>query len=166
MAPSYLPPETQKFWALHSTTKLIQRTLIKSVKSLKKRNNVLKKLDGNTWFYSKETSTNFYKAIGRSVLNYASPIWTPTLSYTNWQNLQVKQNNATGTIIGCVKMSDITHLLDETKVLLFRKHYEMLSKQFLLGCYQDHRADLHTLSYKGYNRNSRSTLGHQLTLNP
>ena len=85
------------------------------MKNLNKRNNVLKKLDGTTWGYPNETSTNTYKAIGSSVLNYASPIWTPTLSYTNWQHLQIKQNNAMRTIIGCVKMSDITHLLDETK---------------------------------------------------
>ena len=37
----------------------------------------------------------------------------------------------------------------------------MLSKQFLLGCYQEHRADHHTVNNKGFNRNIRPTLEHK-----
>ena len=44
------------------------------------------------------------------------------------------------------------------KFLPVKKHNEMLSKQFLCGCYQEHRADHHTINYKGFNRNIRPTL--------
>ena len=72
----------------------------KTCVKLQKRNNVLKKLAGTSWGCSKETLSVTYKAIGWSVLNYAAPSWTPTLSYTNWQRLQVKQNNALRTTTG------------------------------------------------------------------
>ena len=34
----------------------------------------------------------------------------------------------------------------------------MLSKHFLLVSYHEHRADHHTVNYKGFNRNIRPTL--------
>ena len=40
----------------------------------------------------------------------------------NWQRLQVKQNNAVKTTTGCLRISDITDLHDETKILLVNKH--------------------------------------------
>ena len=39
------------------------------------RTNVLKCLAGTSWGKSKEILVNTYKAIGRSVLNYALPVW-------------------------------------------------------------------------------------------
>ena len=47
------------------------------------------------------------------------------------------------------------------KIYRLKKHNEMLSKQFLLGCYQEHRADHHTVNYKSFNRNIRPSLEHK-----
>ena len=83
----------------------------------------------------KETIVNSYKAIGRSVVNYAAPIWTTFLSDTQWNRLQVSQNNALRTATGCHQMAHPDHLHQETLVLPIRKHNELLAKQFLLKCH-------------------------------
>ena len=49
-----------------------------------KRNNILKALAGRTWGKEKEVLKTTYSAIGKSIINYSTPIWTPTLSYTHW----------------------------------------------------------------------------------
>lgn len=41
--------------------------------------NVLKAVAGRTWGKGKETLIKTYKAIGRSNLNYAAPVWSPQL---------------------------------------------------------------------------------------
>ena len=48
---------------------------------LRKRND--NKLAGTSYGCSKEALSVAFKAMGRSVLNYAATIWTPTLSSTN-----------------------------------------------------------------------------------
>ena len=77
---------------------------------LLKRNNILRKVAGQDWGCAKETLQVTYKAIGRSVLNYGAPIWTPSLSKTKWQHLQVQENSALRSITGCVKMASIKNL--------------------------------------------------------
>lgn len=99
---------------------------------LQSRNNVLKALAGSTWGKDKEVITTTYKAIGRSVLNYAAPIWTPNLSETNWNHLQTAQNNALRIATGCTRMTQVEHLHDETNILPVKEHCQLLSKQFLL----------------------------------
>jgi hypothetical protein len=46
---------------------------------LQSKNNILKALTGSTWGKDKEVFVNTYKAISQSVLNYACPIWTPSV---------------------------------------------------------------------------------------
>ena len=69
------------------------------------RNNALKCLAGTSWGQSKEVLLTTYKAIGRSVLNYAAPVWTPYLSVSRERDLQTVQNAALRTITGCHLMS-------------------------------------------------------------
>ena len=97
------------------------------------RNNILKALAGSSWGKEKEILLTTYKAISGSVLNYAAPIWTPTLSDTNWNELQTTQNAALRTATGCVKMTGIDHLHSEAKCMPVKDHNHMLSKQFLLS---------------------------------
>ena len=99
---------------------------------VKSRNNILKALAGSTWGKDKEVLATTYSAIGKSVLNYCAPIWTPTLSDSSWADLQAAQNGALRVITGCTKMTDISHLHAKTKSMPVRDHSEMLSKQFLL----------------------------------
>ena len=102
---------------------------------VKSRNNVLKSLAGSTWGMDKEVLATTYKAIGRPVLNYAAPIWAPGLSDTRWNDLQIAQNDALRTAIGCHKMASVDHLHQETKILPVKAHGELLSRQYLLRCH-------------------------------
>ena len=67
----------------------------------------MKKLAGTIWGCFKETLTTSYRAIGRSVLNYAAPIWSYSLSDTNWRNLHIKQNAALRIAAGNIRMAPI-----------------------------------------------------------
>ena len=71
-----------------------------------------------------------YKAISGSLLNYGAPIWTPNLSASNWNEIQSKQNAALRVATGCLKMNAVDHLHAETKILSFKEHCKILSKQF------------------------------------
>lgn len=110
------------------------------------RNNALKCLAGSTWGKNKEVLKDTYKAIGRSVLNYAAPIWTPLLSQSKWDELEPVQNAALRTISGCVKMSDPHHLNQECEILPVRTHSTLLTDQFLLAMHQEHHPNHHQLA--------------------
>ncbi|KAI5755231.1 hypothetical protein M8J77_015233 [Diaphorina citri] len=102
---------------------------------LKPRNNMLKALTGNNWGKNKETIITTFKALGRSVMNYAAPIWSPQLSQTHWDNLQICQNAALRVATGSHKMAHADHLHNETKILPVKIHNELLSQQYLLACH-------------------------------
>ena len=108
------------------------------------RNNILKNLTGATWGCCKEVLLQTYKAIGRSVLNYGAPIWSPLLSNTQWQGLQARQNQALRTSTGCLLMTSIPHLHHEAEMMEVRPHNELLSVQFYLGAHLPERPDHHT----------------------
>ena len=48
-----------------------------------KRNNVLKALAGTNWGQQKETLLLTYKSLGRSIANYAAPVWSTNASDTS-----------------------------------------------------------------------------------
>ena len=74
------------------------------------RNNILKALAGTSWGQQKETLLMTYKAVGRSIINYAAPVWSPNLHDTNYRKIQYTQNEALRIATGCLKMSSIDHL--------------------------------------------------------
>ena len=119
------------FDTMHTFTPHVKNTVDKG----KSKVNLLKAVAGSTWGQDKETLTLTYKAIGRSILEYAVPIWSPIISQTCWDRLQVVQNQALRVATGCLAMTPIEHLHRETKVLPLREHGEMLTKQFLLTCH-------------------------------
>ncbi|XP_036332737.1 uncharacterized protein LOC118744114, partial [Rhagoletis pomonella] len=102
------------------------------VNKVQSRNKVLKSLAGSTWGKDKETLLATYKAIGRPVLNYAAPVWSPGTSWTQWTKLQTGQNAALRTATGCLLMTPEHHLHSEAQVLPVREHNKMLCKQFLV----------------------------------
>ena len=97
----------------------------------KNRLNILKSLAGSAWGQYKETILLTYKSVCRSVLEYGVPIWSPLISPTNWEKLQRVQNQALRIATGCLQMSSIDHLHQETKVLPLQAHGNMLTKQFI-----------------------------------
>ena len=107
-----------------------------TLNKMRRRNSVLKALAGSSWGKDKTLLTTTYKAISRSVVNYAAPIWTPALRDTHWSKLQVAQNSSLRIITGCTKMTPIDELHRETKHLQVKEHNTMLSRQFLLQTHQ------------------------------
>ena len=75
-----------------------------------------------------------YKAGGRSIINYAAPVWSTNLRDTNYRNIKYKQNEALGIATGCHKMSSVDYLHVEAKMLKVREHSELLSAQYLARC--------------------------------
>ena len=49
------------------------------------RNNILKALAGTSWGQQRETLLMTYKAVSRSIINYAAPVWSPNLPDTNYR---------------------------------------------------------------------------------
>ena len=75
-----------------------------------------------------------YKAIGRSIINYAAHVWRPNLHDTNYRKIQCTQNEALRIATGCHKMSSIDHLHTEAEMLKVREHSELVSAQYLARC--------------------------------
>ena len=75
-----------------------------------------------------------YKAVGRSIINYAAPVWSTNLRDTNYRNIQYTQNEALRISTGCHKMSSVDHLHTEANVLKVREHSGLLSAQYLARC--------------------------------
>ena len=99
-----------------------------------KRNNVAKALAGTNWGQQKGTLLLTYKALGRSIANYAAPVWSTNANDTSLEKIQRTQNEALRIITGSHKMSSINHLHSETKMLLVRHHLNLLSAQYLVHC--------------------------------
>ena len=98
------------------------------------RNNILKALAGTSWGQQKETLRMTYKAVGRSIINYAVPVWSTNLHDTNYRNIQYTQNEALRISTGCHKMSSVDHLYAEANMLKAKEHSELLSAQYLARC--------------------------------
>ena len=93
---------------------------------LNSRDNILKALAGIFCGQQKETLLMTYKAVGISIINYASPEYKSTRHKL--------QNEALRIATGCLKMSSVDHLHAETKMLKVREHSELLSAQYLTRC--------------------------------
>ena len=94
----------------------------------------MKALAGTNWGQQKETLLLTYKALGRSIANYAAPVWSTNASDTSLGKIQRTQNEALRIITGSHKMSSIDHLHSETKMLLVEDHLSLLSAQYLVHC--------------------------------
>ena len=75
-----------------------------------------------------------YKALGRSIANYAAPVWSTNASKSSIDKIQRAQNEALRIITGSYKMSSIDHLHSETKMLQVDDHLNFLSAQYLVQC--------------------------------
>ena len=82
-----------------------------------------------------------YKAVRRSIINYAAPVWSTNLRDTNYRNIQYTQNEALWIATGCHKMSSIDHLHVEDEMLKVMGHTELLSTQYLARCLYHHKGN-------------------------
>ena len=130
------------------------------------RNNILKALAGTSWGQQKETLLMTYKAVGRSIINYAAPVWN--LCDTNYRNIQYTQNEALRTATGCHKMSSVDRLHVEPKMLKVREHSDLLSAQYLARCMEPGNV-CHSITTRGTSkRRMKETLftRHRNTVEP
>ena len=98
------------------------------------RNNILKALAGTSWGQQKETLLMTYKAVGRSIINYAAPVWSPNLHGTNYRKIQYTLNETLRIATGCNKMHSIDYLHTEAEMLNVKEHSEFLFAQYLARC--------------------------------
>ena len=75
-----------------------------------------------------------YKALWRSIANYAAPVWSTNASESNIGKIQRAQNKALEIITGSHKISSIDHLHSETEMLQFEDHLTLISAQYLVQC--------------------------------
>ena len=61
---------------------------------LDKRNNKLKALTGSSWGQDKETLLMTYNTLGKSIANYAAPVWSTNTSDSSFKKIQTAQNTA------------------------------------------------------------------------
>ena len=122
------------------------------------RLNILKALAGTTWGQQKETIIITFKALIRSLFTYAPAIWFPNASPSNIKALQTIQNSALRIATGCVKMSSISHLHAETKVLPVKEHLSLLCSQELAKSLQPSHPSFNTVTSPSGPRNMKQTL--------
>ena len=99
-----------------------------------KRNNVLKALTGTNWGQQKETLLWTYKALVRSIANYAALVWITNASDTSLEKIERTHNEALRIITGSHKMPSIDHFHSETKMIRIEDHMHLLSVQYLVHC--------------------------------
>ena len=75
-----------------------------------------------------------YNAVGRSIINYAAPVWSTNLHDTNYRNIKYTQNGALVSATGCHKMSSVDHLHVVAEMLKVIEHSEPISAQYLARC--------------------------------
>ena len=81
---------------------------------------------GTNWGQQRETLVMTYKALGRSMRNYAAPVGRTHVSESNIGKIQRAHNEALGVITGSHKMSNIDHLHRETEMVQAEDHMNLL----------------------------------------
>ena len=109
-----------------------------------------------------------YKAVGRSIINYAAPVWSTNLCDTNYRNIQYTQNDTLRISTGCHKMSSVDHLHAEASVLKVREHSELLSTQYLARCLESENVNNSITTRDPRKRQMKETLftRHRSTVEP
>ena len=85
---------------------------------------------GTNWGQQKATILINYMSIIRSLFMYAVTIWFSNAKPSLIQKLQIIQISALRIATGCVMMTSINHLLEETKMLPFQDHFSLISSQY------------------------------------
>ena len=78
-----------------------------------------------------------YNALGKSIANYAAPVWSTNASDSSFKKIQTAQNAALRTATGAHKMDSIDHLHQESLTLRVKDHSDMLSAQYLVNCLEE-----------------------------
>ena len=74
------------------------------------------------------------------------------------QKLQTIQNSALYIATGCVKMTSIDHLLEETEILPAQNHFSLISYQYLARVLQPNNPSHSVVTFPSGSRNMKQTL--------
>ena len=85
----------------------------------------------------KETLLMTYNALGKSIANYAAPVWSTNASDLSFKKIQTAQNAALRTATRAHKMASIDHIHQEFLTLRVKDHSDMLSAQYLVNCLEE-----------------------------
>jgi hypothetical protein len=122
----------------------IHNTLDKATKTIK----ILKSLTSTNWGKHKEVLLTTYKTITQPIIEYASTIWSPSLSQTLTNKLQTIQNTALRIATGCTADTNQSHLHTETKMLPIDQHLRLHASQLRLKAQAPtHPLHTHTQPY-------------------
>ena len=102
-----------------------------------KINNMLKALAGSFWGQKKDTLLLTYNALGTSIANYATPVWSTNVSCSSVKKIQIAQNADLRTATGARKMVSIDNLHQECLTLKVKDHSDMLSAQYPVNCLEE-----------------------------
>ena len=98
-----------------------------NVRRMNQRTGLLSSLDGATWGWPKESMRTVYGAVQRSLVDYASPAWTPWLSISNQQNLESAQLRAARVVTGNLRSTPGREVLQEAGLEELRERTETAS---------------------------------------
>ena len=102
-----------------------------------KRNNMLKALAGSSWGQDRETLLLTYNTLGKSIANYAAPVWSTNKNDSSFKKIQTLQNVTLRTATGAHKMASIDHLHQESLTLRVKDHSNIISSQYLVNCLEE-----------------------------
>ena len=125
---------------------------------IRPRLNILKSLASTTWGQSKEVLIITYKALIKSVMTYAAPIWFPNSSPSAIAKLQVIQNAALRIATGSHKMAAVAHLHSETEMLPVANSLSLLCSQYLASSLRPHHPSFPVVNQTSGRRNKKHTL--------
>ena len=89
----------------------------------------MKALAGTSWGQDSKTLLITYKALIRSKMDYAAPVWVPNVKPTPLARLQSIQNAGLRIATGALKMTPPDHLHSEAKMLKVDEHLKLLAAQ-------------------------------------
>jgi hypothetical protein len=99
---------------------------------------VIKAITGSGWGLSLEDALMAYKATVMPVTSYLVRLLKPVISKIWIAKIQVAQNNALDTIMGCHAAASMDHLHQECKLQPVDNHLDLLAAQFLADAMQPH----------------------------
>ena len=95
-----------------------------------------------------------YNALGKSIANYAAPVWSTNASDSSFKKIQTVQNAALRTATRAHKMANIDHLHQESLTLRVKDHSDMLSAQYLVNCLEEDHVSHHNSRVKTHEGDS------------
>ena len=98
---------------------------------------MLNALAGSSWGQDKDTLLMKYNALGKSIVNYAAPVWSTNASDSTFKEIHTVQNAALWTATEAHQMASIDHLHQESLTLRVKDHSDMLSAQYLVNCLEE-----------------------------